>query len=405
MEWNGGHLGCQVNSNLVPPDDHVICGDLSKELGQTSALFGMRNFHTTSRIARQYALLCILVLTGLIPQSVRGGQPGNEPATVQYDAIGGVDPALLSMDIYTPRVPDKSPYPVIAFVHGGGWFKGDKAGVEEMAMFFNDKGYVFCSINYRLSSRDFLNNSTCSNTVQYPAHPRDVSRAVAWIFHNIHRFEGDPERVGLIGHSAGGHLVSLVATDESFLKAQGLDLSVIKACCNLDAGSLNIPKRFEVIQDEYPFFAQCILNAFGSDPMVWARASPTLNITPGKKIPPMLLVHQKSHIGRTADHTEMLKALLDNGYIGEIFSIDLDHGEIKRLLGNPTATDLPKKQNRAKELSEKVAEFFNNHLISHAEKLHSTHLRSFRPIGGGLVLSSYHDCERASRSADSVCSN
>jgi acetyl esterase/lipase len=75
-------------------------------------------------------------------------------------------------------------------------------------------GFVAVLINYRLSP-----------AVRHPEHARDVARAFAWTCRNIDRYGGDPRRIVLAGHSAGAHLIALVATDESFLKDPALKLS------------------------------------------------------------------------------------------------------------------------------------------------------------------------------------
>jgi acetyl esterase/lipase len=290
--------------------------------------------------------------------------PHGLPVTVEYDRIDGVAAELLSLDIHAPQA--AGPLPVVVFVHGGGWCFPDKGKRAGMASLFNDRGYILVSVNYRLSP-DIRNNRktapVATEHVRYPAHPRDVAKAVAWVHDNMAQHGGDPQRAGLMGHSAGGHLATLLATDGSFLEAEGLGLRSIRAVCELDAGSLNIPERYKTIKKEHPFFAKCIINAFGDDPEVWARASPALNISPGKQIPPMLLVHRGRHAGRTRDHQAMRDELLKNGHVAEIFPIDgLGHGEIEKLLGDPEAAPEPAKKAQAQELSQRVAAFFDGHL-------------------------------------------
>src|SRR5262249_10941217 len=74
-------------------------------------------------------------------------------------------------------------------------------------------GIVAVMINYRLSP-----------AVKHPEHVKDVARAFAWTRRHIKDYGGDPDRIFLCGHSAGGHLVSLLATNQEYLKDKCLDL-------------------------------------------------------------------------------------------------------------------------------------------------------------------------------------
>jgi acetyl esterase/lipase len=313
------------------------------------------------------AFLAISLLLLLVPRTVLGA----DPVTVQYDRIDGVAPELLSLDIHCPEA--AGPLPVIVYVHGGGWCFGDKGRVAHMASFFAGRGYILVSVNYRLSP-DIRKRQVAAGVedhVRYPTHPRDVAKAFAWVHNNIARHGGNPERIGLIGHSAGGHLALLLGTDASFLAAEGLGLGDIRALCDLDAGSIDIPERYSTIKREHPFFARCIVNAFGEDPKIWAKASPIHNVSPGKRIPPMLLAHQMKHTGRAKDHQAMRDVLLESGYVAETFPIEgLTHGEIQRLLGAPSAAVRPEKRARVEELSERVAAFFDQHLKTDSSDLH-----------------------------------
>src|SRR5262249_15252477 len=120
-----------------------------------------------------------------------------------------------SLDMYLPK--GRRDYPVVMFVHGGTWVHGDNrcCGVySSVGEFLAAHGIGAVMPNYRLSPG-----------VKHPEHVRDVARAFAWMHAHIAEHGGDPDRLYLAGHSAGGHLVSLVATDEKYLKAEGLKTS------------------------------------------------------------------------------------------------------------------------------------------------------------------------------------
>ena len=139
-------------------------------------------------------------------------------ADIAYTAMPNVEPNLLSLDVY---VPDNTghPLPVVIYVHGGAWSAGDKARMHSKAQFFTDSAYDFVSVNYRLSPD--TPDTSDHNRVKYPDHPIDCAKAVRWIYDNIYQYHGDCEKMSLIGHSAGAHLVSLLATNEKFLHLAG----------------------------------------------------------------------------------------------------------------------------------------------------------------------------------------
>ncbi len=121
------------------------------------------------------------------------------------------------LDVFSPAPDDTKRHPVIVFVHGGTWMVGDKDfyGINRGAgRMFARAGYVAMLPNYRLSP-----------AVRHPEHARDVARAFAWAVKNAHKYGGDPSRIILAGHSAGGHLVSLVASDPAYLSDPALKLS------------------------------------------------------------------------------------------------------------------------------------------------------------------------------------
>ena len=124
---------------------------------------------------------------------------------VQYAKIDGVDSELLSLDIFSPKKPGK--HPVMVMIHGGGWRIGDKANramTRHKAPHFVDHGFVYASVNYRLSkTRD---------DPKHPAHVQDIAKALAWIHDHVGEYGGDPDRIFVMGHSAGAHLAALIST-------------------------------------------------------------------------------------------------------------------------------------------------------------------------------------------------
>lgn len=152
--------------------------------------------------------------------------PIQEKLDVSYAADAG---DAHKLDIFSPR--GLTDCPVVLFVHGGAWMVGDKdfygyyRGVCE---YLAQHGAVAVSINYRLSPR-----------FKHPAQIDDVARAFAWVRRHIDSYGGNPDQIILFGHSAGGHLVSLLETDPGYLDNPALKLTnrdwaairgVISAC-------------------------------------------------------------------------------------------------------------------------------------------------------------------------------
>ena len=108
---------------------------------------------------------------------------------------------------------------VFAFVHGGGWTSGYKEHMNFMAPGFTAAGVTFCSIGYRLAPQHM-----------FPTGLEDVADAIAWIYGNIAQHGGNPERLFIGGHSAGGHYAPLLALTSDWLASRGLPGDAVKGC-------------------------------------------------------------------------------------------------------------------------------------------------------------------------------
>lgn len=211
------------------------------------------------------------------------------PHTFQYLTIPGVDKNLLSLDIYPAQTKNA---PVIIFVHGGGWIRGDKSRVHYKPSYFNNLGFTFVSVNYRLSPL-FKTIQTASSPVfdperiKYPVHPSDVSAAYAWIQKNADSLNVDPTRIILMGHSAGSGIVSLIATDPSFITRAGGTFSHLRCTILLDGDAYDIAKKVsEKRNGLYTRNALMYQNAFATPAEnavndIWKKASAVNYVRPG----------------------------------------------------------------------------------------------------------------------------
>ncbi|MEM6769731.1 MAG: alpha/beta hydrolase [Bacteroidota bacterium] len=201
--------------------------------------------------------------------------PVETSVTKQYASMPGVDPDLLSLDVYFlegQRLPLR---PVVIYVHGGGWAVGDKANqIDDKVKLFRDQDYLFVSTNYRLSPV----NGGGPDRVKFPDHNQDVATAIRWVYDSIARYGGDPNRIALLGHSAGAHLVALTGTNPEFLEAEGLSPTSLRGVATIDTEGYDVGTQVAEGSALY-------LNAFGPDPEVHRRASPLFNLEAGRVTP------------------------------------------------------------------------------------------------------------------------
>jgi len=130
------------------------------------------------------------------------------------DLAYGPDP-LQRLDIVPAATPDS---PIMVYIHGGYWKRGDKAGRAFAARPFHDNGIIWASLNYRLAPAVGLDDIVA-----------DTRAAIAWIHANAARFGGDRDRIYLSGSSAGGHLAGM-ALAPGWHGDHGLPADVIKGC-------------------------------------------------------------------------------------------------------------------------------------------------------------------------------
>lgn len=171
------------------------------------------------------------------------------------------------LDLFVPK--GHKDFPVVLFIHGGAWIHGDKdfMGVySDFATSLAQRGIGMAIANYRLSPG-----------VKHPEHIRDVARAFAWVHKHIAEYGGRPDALFLCGHSAGGHLVALLATNDAYLKAEGLSLRNIMGVIPL-SGVFRIPENLRMFSA-----------IFGEDPKNRRDASPVEHARPDA--PPFLVVY------------------------------------------------------------------------------------------------------------------
>jgi len=270
------------------------------------------------------AFFRILIATLVFTASLTGsaafarGSKTVEPPTKQYTVKAYRDVTYLDMrhdpdrnrhqlDVYCPKGQTKCP--VLFFVHGGAWTISSKDdvfgiyGYGTIGKCFAERGMVVVMPNYRLSPG-----------VKHPEHIKDVARAFAWTCQNIADYGGDPEQIIVAGHSAGGHLVALLATDPSYLQAVGHSPKDIQGVIGI-SGVYNVEhldlKELLGCQCrcvDFPDKVNPIVSVFGTEPGVLKQASPIGHVRPG--LPPFLLLNAGLDYAPLRDMTKEFAACL-----------------------------------------------------------------------------------------------
>jgi acetyl esterase/lipase len=231
---------------------------------------------------------------------------------------------LQSLDVYAP--PDGKDHPVVVWIHGGGWKKGDKAGMQQKPQAFVDKGCVLVSINYR-----FIPAVTLKDMMG------DVAKAIRWVRDHAREYRGNPDSIVVMGHSAGAHLAALICTDDRYLKAEGVPFASLRGCVPIDVSVYDLPKR---LQDGGSVAPATYTAIFGPTEAEHREFSPVTHIAKDKHIPPFLILHVASRDDTKAQSHWLASKLKDAGVAASVVAGEgKTHGTISTDLGG--ADDLP----------------------------------------------------------------
>jgi acetyl esterase/lipase len=130
---------------------------------------------------------------------------------ITYGKAGDTE---LKLDLARPQ--GNGPFPAIVFIHGGGWYAGGRQAYRGQIQEAAKRGYVAATISYRLMKFDEKQKETTTATQNFPVQIHDAKAAIRWVRANAKKYKTDPNRIGVTGGSAGGHLSLLVGlTDPS----------------------------------------------------------------------------------------------------------------------------------------------------------------------------------------------
>jgi arylformamidase len=232
------------------------------------------------------------------------------------------------LDVYTPG--NAKNVPVVFWIHGGGWQTGDKSQIEHKPQWFVDQGFVFVSTNYRL-----LPNVEMLTIFQ------DVAKSIHWVHDHIAEHGGDPNRVFVMGHSAGAQLAALMCTDDRYLKAEGLSLSMLKGCVPVDGDTYDVPAIIETAETRRRAHGQPLpknghREKFGNTPEKHRDYSAVTHVAKAKGIPPFLILYVADQPDNTAQAQRMERALRDADVPVKLFGgKETNHNRLNDNLGLP----------------------------------------------------------------------
>ena len=212
-----------------------------------------------------------------VQSAPRGQESGAETV-----AIGGG----LRVDVYKPRRGNaknlfammfrKEKAPVVLYVHGGGWIKGKRDKVYNLPDYASDRGYVLVSTDYRPVPRTTIDGQVS-----------DVVRAIRWVRANIARYGGDPSKIVIMGHSAGSHLVSMVAAKKVGGPLRGVIANDVQA--------YDLPSYYALRNNSMAYVYR---QAFGADRNDWVKYSPITHVRKSSGFPPFLILYSRSDYER-----------------------------------------------------------------------------------------------------------
>jgi acetyl esterase/lipase len=182
------------------------------------------------------------------------------------------DNAPQQMDVYFPAA--GGPWPALVYVHGGAWMHGDKSEAGMFARIMTAQGYLVVSLDYRLYP-----------AAQFPAMIQDVKCAIRSLRANAAQYNLDPNRIGAVGVSAGGHLVGLLGTTDisaGWDVGEYLDQSSRVQAVIVMAGVMDLSRKFPNADIE-------AMKRVGFGEYNVVEASPISHVTPDD--PPFLLIH------------------------------------------------------------------------------------------------------------------
>ena len=213
-----------------------------------------------------------------------------------------------------PATAGKKP-PLILYVHGGGWMRGQPERVSVKPAWAGRMGAAFGSIGYRLFP-----------DVPVEQQARDIAAAVHYMRRDAVRLGFDPDHILLVGHSAGAHLAALVSSDPQYL---GADMAAIRGVIPIDGACYDIPAQIEAA----PFMAKRLyLPTFGTG-VARQRALSPVNHAKTPNVARWLILYASGRHDSPDQAQTLASALRTQGTVARAQGVALGHGDMNRLFG------------------------------------------------------------------------
>ncbi|GCE14801.1 alpha/beta hydrolase [Tengunoibacter tsumagoiensis] len=217
--------------------------------------------------------------------------PTTDQLDVLFKTVDGID---LFMDIIRPQELPAEPLPVVIYIHGGGWESGDRKGRNGES--FARQGFFTASIQYRLSHQ-----------ATFPAQIEDVKDAVRWLRSHAEEYHIDPARIGVIGHSAGGHLAALLGTSTAGEPTDDPKSASVQAV--VDLSGLTDLQKLGDWYDAPTSFVSRFLGGSAQEMVQLARQANPISYV-NWDVPPFLIIHGDQDEAVPYTQAELLAAAL-----------------------------------------------------------------------------------------------
>ena len=247
---------------------------------------------------RIFLVLLIVVTAFIAPAQINYKTENN----ISYRSGENLDEYMkerCKLDIYVPENVDS--FTTVVWFHSGGLTAGEKSIPERL----KNKKLAVIAVNYRLSPK-----------VKSPAYIDDAAAAVAWVFKNIQKYGGDPKKIVVSGHSAGGYLTCMIGLDKHYLAAYGIDANSIQKLVPFSGQMIT---HFEIRKERGIKDTQPIVDEFAPLFHVRADAPPLYLITGDREL---------EMLGRYEENAYMCRMMKLSGHKQTtLYELDgFDHG-------------------------------------------------------------------------------
>ena len=230
------------------------------------------------------------VFRAKIKESLENRLTHSDNVKADFENISYGNHQKQKIDVYPSKIINNEMHPIIVMVHGGGWKRGDKAAsgvVDNKVNYYTKKGFILVSVNYRLTPE-----------VTPYEQAQDIGQAIEYVQKNASSWNGNPNKVILMGHSAGAHLVTLVTADAGKVFAK--NTLPWLGTVSLDGAGVDIEKSMAAQQPK--LLDEIYDNAFGNDPLLWKSVSPMAQIN--NKSYPLLMICSISRPDKPCEDTK-----------------------------------------------------------------------------------------------------